>query len=202
MVSSHNVLSSEAELATHAAVHINTGSRRAIALVLGAYFAFFATFALASLPWTSVLLQRGGWRKGWWLSGQSTVLDAWRRDHKGGKRRSSLGELREGSGGGGGTQLSLSHREGGAHPQEQHERPWSPPPLDDSKPLRRIPIPPGIPVHSRTIPWLNLSVLQVSPLSALADTARVKQSGSPVSPRLTACMLCVLSTRSSPFCRS
>lgn len=177
---------SEAELASHHAMHINVGSRRAIALVLGSFLAFFGTFALASLPWTSVLLQRGGWRKGWWLSGQSTVLDAWKRG-QGGKRRSSV-DMSTTKG------LSSTHDEGLEQGEGQRrERPWSPPPLDDSKPLRRIPIPPGIPVHSRTIPWLNLSVLQVSSL----PSPRYR-SWSRLAPLLTL-RSSHLSFRSSPF---
>jgi len=124
---------------------INSGSKKAVLAVLLSFSSFFLLFAILSLPWTSVLLSRGGWRKGWWLSGQSSSSSS---SSIRGKRR-SLDTPRS---------LIVEDKIGEGI---ESERAWSPPPLVTSRPLRRIPIPPGIPVHSRNIPWLNLSVLQV-----------------------------------------
>ena len=126
---------------------INSGSKKAVLAILLSFSSFFLLFAVLSLPWTTVLLSRGGWKKGWWLSGQSTSNSF---SSVRGKRRSSDTPMR-----------SLMVEEDKIGEGEESERPWSPPPLVNSRSLRRIPIPPGIPVHSRNIPWLNLSVLQV-----------------------------------------
>ncbi|KAL7410639.1 hypothetical protein BDY24DRAFT_443810 [Mrakia frigida] len=125
---------------------ISAGSKNAVLALLLSFSSFFLLFAILSLPWTTVLLSRGGWKKGWWLSGQSSTSNF---SSVRGKRRSSDTPMRS---------LRVEERIGEG---EEHERAWSPPPLVNSRPLRRIPIPPGIPVHSKNVRWLNLSVLQI-----------------------------------------